>query len=286
MNIATKDKKIMLIIDILKESCNEVYQNTKHLIGTIEGNKKFGRGAGGDISRKIDLDAEKAVIDTIQRYHFKPTIIGEECGRIQGKDGGFLIMDAIDGTMNASRGLPFYCCSLAYSIDYRLSSVVDAAVIDLTTGDIYHASKEKGAYWNKDRIYARRSRSSNRSEQDFQQDILIGMNISGISADTINRLSRLISKAIHIRHFGANALELCYFARGLMDAYIDFRGKIRPTDMAAAYLILKEAGGKIYSDNGFELESELGVNKTLSFMAVIDDDEMYKMLAYDLKIIR
>ncbi|HEX7207831.1 MAG TPA: inositol monophosphatase family protein [Nitrososphaeraceae archaeon] len=275
----------MLIVDILKESCNEVYQNTKHLIGTAEGNKKFGRGAGGDISRKIDLDAEKAVIDTIQRHHFKPTIIGEECGIIQGKDG-FLIMDAIDGTMNASRGVPFYCCSLAYSIDYRLSSVVDAAVIDLSTGDIYHASKEKGAYWNKDRIYARGSRSINGSKQDSQQDMLIGMNISGVSADTFNRLSRLISKAIHIRHFGANALELCYFARGLMDAYIDFRGKIRPTDMAAAYLIVNEAGGKIYSDNGSELESELGVNKTLSFMAVIDDHEMYKMLAYDLKIIR
>lgn len=275
----------MLIVDILKESCNEVYQNTKHLIGTAEGNKKFGRGAGGDISRKVDLDAEKAVIDTIQRHHFKPTIIGEECGIIQGKDG-FLIMDAIDGTMNASRGVPFYCCSLAYSIDYRLSSVVDAAVIDLSTGDIYHASKEKGAYWNKDRIYARGSRSINGSQQDYQQDMLIGMNISGVSADTFNRLSRLISKAIHIRHFGANALELCYFARGLMDAYIDFRGKIRPTDMAAAYLIVNEAGGKIYSDNGSELESELGVNKTLSFMAVIDDHEMYKMLAYDLKIIR
>ena len=275
----------MLIVDILKESCNEVYQNTKHLIGTAEGNKKFGRGAGGDISRKIDLDAEKAVIDTIQRHHFKPTIIGEECGIIQGKDG-FLIMDAIDGTMNASRGVPFYCCSLAYSIDYRLSSVVDAAVIDLSTGDIYHASKEKGAYWNKDRIYARGSRSIDGSQQDYQQDMLIGMNISGVSADTFNRLSRLISKAIHIRHFGANALELCYFARGLMDAYIDFRGKIRPTDMAAAYLIVNEAGGKIYSDNGSELESELGVNKTLSFMAVIDDHEMYKMLAYDLKIIR
>ena len=275
----------MLIVDILKESCNEVYQNTKHLIGTAEGNKKFGRGAGGDISRKIDLDAEKAVIDTIQRHHFKPTIIGEECGIIRGKEG-FLIMDAIDGTMNASRGVPFYCCSLAYSIDYRLSSVIDAAVIDLSTGDIYHASKEKGAYWNKDRIYARGSRSINGDKQDFQQDMLIGMNISGVSADTFNRLSRLISKAIHIRHFGANALELCYFARGLMDAYIDFRGKIRPTDMAAAYLIVNEAGGKIYSDNGSELESELGVNKTLSFMAVIDDHEMYKMLAYDLKIIR
>ena len=273
-----------MIIDILKEACYEVYQNTRNLIGTVEGNEKFGRGAGGDISRKIDLDAEKSVRDTLNRHNFNPTIIGEECGVIQGKDG-FLIMDAMDGTMNASRGIPFCCCSLAYSIDFRLSSVVDAAVIDLSVGDLYYASKEKGAYWNGDRIYAGRSKTRNNnsiSEQHIQ-DIIIGMNISGISEDTFNRLSSVISKSLHIRHFGANALELCYFARGLMDAYIDFRGKIRVTDMAAAYLIVKEAGAKIYSDNGSELESELGVNKTMSFMAVIGD-EMYKMLSEDLKI--
>jgi myo-inositol-1(or 4)-monophosphatase len=277
---------MVIIIDILKEACDEVYQNTRNLIGTAEGNKKFGRGAGGDISRRIDLDAEKAVINTLQRHNFNPTIIGEECGMIQGKDG-ILIMDAIDGTMNASRGIPFYCCSLAYSIDFRLSSVVDAAVIDMSIGDIYYASKEKGAFLNGDRICAGRSKIGNNgiSEQDFQQDIVIGMNISGVSEDTFNRLSKLISRSIHTRHFGANALELCYFARGLMDAYIDFRGKIRATDMAAAYLIVKEAGGKIYSDNGSELESELGVDRTMSFMAVIDD-QMYKMLADDLKIIR
>jgi myo-inositol-1(or 4)-monophosphatase len=277
---------MVIIIDILKEACTEVYQKTRNLIGTVEGNRKFGRGSGGDISRRIDLDAEKAVMDTLQRYNFNPTIIGEECGILQGKDG-FLIMDAMDGTMNASRGLPFYCCSLAYSIDFRLSSVVDAAVIDLSIGDIYYASKEEGAYWNGCRIFADRSRARNNSisEQYFHQDIVIGMNISGISADTFNRLSRLISRSIHIRHFGANALELCYFARGLIDAYIDFRGKIRATDMAAAYLIVKEAGAKIYSDNGSELDSELGVNKTMSFMAVIDD-QLYKMLVDDLKITR
>jgi myo-inositol-1(or 4)-monophosphatase len=277
---------MVIIIDILKEACTEVYQKTRNLIGTVEGNRKFGRGSGGDISRRIDLDAEKAVMDTLQRYNFNPTIIGEECGILQGKDG-FLIMDAMDGTMNASRGLPFYCCSLAYSIDFRLSSVVDAAVIDLSIGDIYYASKEEGAYWNGCRIFADRSRARNNSisEQYFHQDIVIGMNISGISADTFNRLSRLISRSIHIRHFGANALELCYFARGLIDAYIDFRGKIRATDMAAAYLIVKEAGAKIYSDNGSELDSELGVNKTMSFMAVIDD-QLYKMLVDDLNITR
>jgi myo-inositol-1(or 4)-monophosphatase len=275
---------MVMIIDILKEACYEVYQNTRNVIGTVEGNEKFGRGAGGDISRKIDLDAEKSVRDTLNRHNFNPTIIGEECGVIQGNDG-FLIMDAMDGTMNASRGIPFCCCSLAYSIDFRLSSVVDAAVIDLSVGDLYYASKEKGAYWNGDRIYAGRSKTRNNnsiSEQHIQ-DIIIGMNISGISEDTFNRLSSVISKSLHIRHFGANALELCYFARGLMDAYIDLRGKIRVTDMAAAYLIVKEAGAKIYSDNGSELESELGVNKTMSFMAVIGD-EMYKMLSEDLKI--
>ncbi len=277
---------MVIIIDILKEACNEVYQDTRNIIGTVDGNKKFNRGAGGDISRRIDLDAEKAVINTLKRHNFNPTIIGEECGIIQGKDG-FLIMDAMDGTMNASRGIPFYCCSLAYSTDFRLSSVVDAAVIDLSIGDIYYASREKGAFWNEDRICAGQNkiRNNGSSEQNFLQDMMIGMNISGISEDTFNRLSKLISRSIHIRHFGANALELCYFARGLMDAYIDFRGKIRATDMAAAYLILKEAGAKIYSDNGSELESELGVDRTMSFMAVIDD-QMYKMLAEDLKIIR
>ena len=277
---------MVIIIDILKEACNEVYQDTRNIIGTVDGNKKFNRGAGGDISRRIDLDAEKAVINTLKRHNFNPTIIGEECGIIQGKDG-FLIMDAMDGTMNASRGIPFYCCSLAYSTDFRLSSVIDAAVIDLSIGDIYYASREKGAFWNEDRICAGQNkiRNNGSSEQNFLQDMMIGMNISGISEDTFNRLSKLISRSIHIRHFGANALELCYFARGLMDAYIDFRGKIRATDMAAAYLILKEAGAKIYSDNGSELESELGVDRTMSFMAVIDE-QMYKMLAEDLKIIR
>ena len=126
--------------------------------------------------------------------------------------------------------------SLAYSTDFRLSSVVDAAVIDLSIGDIYYASREKGAFWNEDRICAGQNkiRNNGSSEQNFLQDMMIGMNISGISEDTFNRLSKLISRSIHIRHFGANALELCYFARGLMDAYIDFRGKIRATDMAAS----------------------------------------------------
>lgn len=280
----------MTIIDVLKEACLQVYEQTKPLAGTAEGNKEIGKGAGGDTSRVIDLVAEEAVINTIKKYNFYPTIIGEECGRIEGKNG-FLVMDAIDGTTNAMRDIPFYCCSLAYALDFKLSSIVDATIIDLTRGDLYYASKQKGAFLNGNKIGVRR-RYNNKGrgeeeveeEQSLNQDILIGMNISGVSQETINRLSKVISKANHIRHFGANALELCYFARGFMDAYIDFRGKIRSTDIAAAYLIVKEAGGKLYSNSGSELDSDIAVNTTMSFVAVLDD-EMFKALADDLHTI-
>ena len=47
----------------------------------------------------------------------------------------------------------------------------------------------------------------------------------------------------HTRHFGANALEMAMFAQGLMDIFIDLRGKIRIQDIAAGYIIVKEAGG-------------------------------------------
>ena len=273
----------MIIIDVLKDACRQVYEQTKVLVGTVEGNKKFGIGAGGDVSRMIDLVAEEVVINTMNKYNFKPTIIGEECGRIEGKQG-FLIMDAIDGTTNASRSLPFYCCSLAYATDFKLSSVIDSAVIDLVRGDLYYASKEKGAFLNDDKI-AVKSYSSNQQEKQQHEDIVIGMNISGISEEIVNRLTKVIVRANHVRHFGANALELCYFARGFMDVYIDFRGKIRATDMAAAYLIVKEAGGKLFSINGSELDSELGVNTTMSFVAVLDD-KMFERVAYDIGISR
>jgi fructose-1,6-bisphosphatase/inositol monophosphatase family enzyme len=68
-----------------------------------------------------------------------------------------------------------------------------------------------------------------------------------------------------------------------MDAYIDLRGKIRSTDMAAAYLIVKESGGKLYSIEGLELDSQLGVKTTMSFLAVVDEN-MFNRFANDLQI--
>jgi myo-inositol-1(or 4)-monophosphatase len=270
------------ISDILMQACSAVYEKTKNIIGTVEGSKKFDRGAGGDVSTKIDLVAEQAVIETIRNSDLNPTIIGEECGKIPG-ERGLIIMDAIDGTTNANRGIPFYCCSLAYSTGSDLSSVVDAAIIDLARGDIYHASRNKGAYINSNKLKVTKNNTSGDHTDSVNDDILIGMNLSGAPRDIINRLAGIISGVTHTRLLGANALELCYLARGFTDAFVDFRGKIRTTDMAAAYLVVKESGGKLYSMNGSELDSKLETNTGLSFLAVRNSEIFYR-LAHDLHI--
>lgn len=272
-----------MILDILIESAKNVYSEIKDLLGTSEGASKISLGAGGDISRKIDIVAETAVLNTIKSSNISPVIIGEECGMVNlnnssysssssnNNNKGFVIMDAVDGTTNAIRGIPFSCCSLAFANEFKLSSVTDAVVLDLFTGDIYSASKQKGSFFNNKKISVRNEKdfSSITSLEDLKSiDVLIGANVSGIPLNILYEISKVISFSSHIRHFGANALELCYFARGFMDAYIDIRGKIRSTDMAAAYLIVKEAGGKLYSPNGQELDSELGLKTKISFYAV------------------
>lgn len=273
-----------MMLDILIESAKNVYSEIKDLLGTSEGASKISLGAGGDISRKIDIVAETAVLNTIKSNNISPVIIGEECGIVNlnnssyssssssnNNNKGFVIMDAVDGTTNAIRGIPFSCCSLAFANEFKLSSVTDAVVLDLFTGDIYSASKQKGSFFNNKKISVRNEKdfSSITSLEDLKSiDVLIGANVSGIPLNILYEISKVISFSSHIRHFGANALELCYFARGFMDAYIDIRGKIRSTDMAAAYLIVKEAGGKLYSPNGQELDSELGLKTKISFYAV------------------
>ena len=108
---------MMTIVDILKDACQQVHDKTKGLAGTSGGSRQMGRGAGGDISRRIDLIAEETAIGVIRKRGIESTIIGEECGKIQGKEG-YIIIDAIDGTTNAISGIPFYCCSVAYATDF------------------------------------------------------------------------------------------------------------------------------------------------------------------------
>jgi myo-inositol-1(or 4)-monophosphatase len=265
------------MIETLKTACIEVRKSVKDLVGTPEGNTKMGLGAGGDISRKIDIIAEKKVIETINKSGRFPTIIGEECGTIKGNDDGYIIMDAIDGTTNVTRSIPFNCCSLAYATEPKLSSVVDAAILDIATGDLYSASKDRGAFLNGNKMTVRKA------ENIKQEEIIAGVNISGISQELLHSIGPMLTKLNHIRVFGANALELCFLARGYLDMFMDFRDKIRPTDMAAAYLIVKEAKGLVLDKTGNTLDSELSFNNRFSFVA-LSDMKIYNLLGQDFNL--
>ena len=255
----------MKTIEVLEEAAKRVYDNVKHLPGTKESAGDFGRGAGGDISRRIDVLAEKAVLDYLKEINFSCIVLGEECGRIElsSNSKGYVIMDAVDGSTNAVRGIPFSCCSLAFATDDRISSVTDAVIIDLYSGDLYSASKVRGAFMNGKKIQVH-------GEQPLY--FVVGLDISGISPESLQKLSPIISASNHIRHFGAVALELAIFARGLVDLFVDIRDKLRITDVAAGYLIVLEAGGFVVDKNGKPLETNLSYDARISFIAAANKE--------------
>ncbi len=264
----------MKVIEVLQEASLRVYNNVKHLAGTEESGGDFGRGAGGDISRKIDIVAEKTVLDYLKEINFDCVVIGEECGRVELSKNpkGFVIMDAIDGSTNAVRGIPFFCCSLAFATGNKLSSITDSVVMDLSNGEMYHATKGKGAFLNGKRIHVN-------EKNHFY--FVVGLDMSGISQDMLQRLSPIISASNHVRHFGAVALELAIFARGLVDVFVDIRDKLRITDVAAGYLIALEADGYIIDKSGKLLDSDLSYDNRISFIAAANkeylDDTVKKL---------
>ena len=250
----------MQTIQILREASRLVYQNVKDLAGTKAAAEDHGVGKGGDISRKIDIVAEKTVLDYLKKIKFDCVVLGEECGRVELSDNpkGFVIMDAIDGSANAVRGIPFFCCSLAFAPKNKLSSISDGVVTDLSNGDMYWATKGRGAYLNKKKI------SVHKETPVYK---IVGINVSGAKPALVKRIQPIFENSNHSRHLGANALELALFARGLIDVYVDLREKIRVTDMAAGYLIAREAGGTILDQNLKSLDSDLSYETRLSFIA-------------------
>ncbi len=255
----------MQVIDVLQEAARRVHENVKHLAGTEESGIDHGRGAGGDISRRIDIVAEKTVLDYLKEIRFECTVFGEECGLVElsSNPKGFVIMDAIDGSTNAVRGIPFFCCSLAFAPEDSLGSVTDGVVIDLYSGNLYSASKGKGAFMNGKKIQVNKENG---------QYFVVGVDISGISPEVLPKLAPIISTSSHVRHFGAVALELAIFAYGLVDVFVDLRNKLRITDVAAGYLIAKEAGGLIVDEKGEPLDCKLSYDKRISFVAAANKE--------------
>ncbi len=223
----------------------------------------LGIGAGGDPIKPVDLAAEKAIIEVLHQNHITFTLVSEESGIREFGDNPnqcYVTVDPIDGTNNLVRGVPFYATSIAISAKPSLSTVSAALVADMFHDVTYTALSSKGAYRNGEKIKS--------SPHQSLENALIGLDLnSSTIKDIAPQILDLMSQTEHIRHFGANALELCYVADGTIDAFIDIRGKLRTTDLAAAYLIVKEAGGTLTTSTGEDLDAKLDPKQKIKFIA-------------------
>lgn len=262
--------------EILVQCKNRVREQIASLLETLdEPQPDLGIGAGGDPIRKIDLAAENAMVGTLTGQGVSFTLISEESGvREYGErpQECYVTVDPIDGTTNLIRGVPFYATSMAISKKPYLKDVHSALVADLFHSVTYTAQNGKGSYRDNEKI----SPSDNVS----LEDAVMGMDLNSYRVDKIApRLTGLIKKTKHIRHFGANALELCYVADGTTDAFVDIRGKLRTTDLAAACLIVREAGAIMTTPNGKPLDAKLNPGQKVEFIAAANAEMHRKILS-------
>jgi len=234
-----------------------------HLKTLSEPQPDLGKGAGGDPMKPVDLAAEKAIVEILRQHGVSFTLISEESGVKKFGEKPkqcYVTVDPIDGTTNLVRGLPFYASSIAISTMPALSTVFAALVTDLFHDTTYTALEGKGAYRDGKKITP--------SALTSLEEAVIGLDLNSYKVKEIApQLTNLIQKTKHIRHFGANALELCYVADGLTDVFVDIRGKLRVTDIAAGFLIVKEAGGTITAPEGHALDVKLDPKQKIKFIA-------------------
>jgi len=271
----TSELGMKLDLSFLKLVASEVHRKIQPLIGTSEAELFMGVGAGGDKTRYIDMVAENTVFSMLEANSLSCTVISEERGVTRlGQDASYvyLIVDSLDGTSNALRGVPFFATSLALSEEPRLSSVHAGLVLDLCHERYFWAEKGKGAKQDGEVLKT--------SETGEVEDAFIGLDLSLQREQTLKeRLAGLVSRTRHVRHFGANALEICYVASGKLDAFINIDRGLRVTDMAAAYLILREAGGLIHDEKGNTLDAPTtNPAERVPFVAAANSQIMQKIM--------
>ena len=256
-----------LDINFLKQIAINVFDTVNPLLGTKEVAKKTKRGAGGDLSMEIDLIAEKVIIDSLEKADANLLLISEELGEKYIGDvekakynQNVLIVDPLDGSNNAVRGVPYCSVSIAYAVGKQIKDITKAVVLNLNTKDIYWAEKGKGAYLNDTQIQV--------SNLDITEKCFFELNLPMKNLmKNLQKLSPLIRRFYRIRILGSSALTLCQIASGGMEAFINLRSSNRLVDVAAGMLILKEAGGKIFSLDGTEIEKELSISVKFPFIA-------------------
>ncbi len=212
--------------------------------------RDFGEAEQLQVSRKgpsdfvtaADKKAEKAIHYALAKARPDFGFLMEESGEIEGKDKSRrFIVDPLDGTNNFLHGVPHWAITIAAEED---GEITHGIVFDVVRNEMFWASKGVGAF-----IRNRKIRVSSRTELDMS---LVGTGTPakgrGDHAQFAREMARVLPAVSGMRRMGSAALDLVYVAAGRYDAY--WEHGIKPWDVAAGVLIVREAGGMVSEVNG------------------------------------
>lgn len=189
-----------------------------------------GVGQGGDETTAIDAAAENAIVRRLESLGEDVTIVSEELGE-RGDGKTRVVVDPIDGSVNAKRGIPFFSVSVAVAAGATMQDVHFGFVYDFGSGEEWSAESGSGLVLNGQRLDPPRPKEP--------------IEILAFEATVTERIADHVEAfrpvAERLRVMGSLALSLCHLAAGRVDGVCSLKA-IRAVDIAAAQLFVREAG--------------------------------------------
>lgn len=190
-----------------------------------------GRGAGGDITVLIDRVAEDVVLEALESTGIG--ILSEEVGVRPGTEPTLAVIDPIDGSLNAKRGMPGFSTSIALADGPTMADVWLGWVFDYGSGEEWVAERGRGAWLNGEPIVP---------DEPGPGPLLDLVALEGATPARVARaMPAMEGRVNRIRVLGSAALSMCQAAAGRVDA-MSALGAVRAVDVAASVLIAREAG--------------------------------------------
>jgi myo-inositol-1(or 4)-monophosphatase len=218
-------------------------------------------GEGGDDTTAIDQAAEDAVVARLTALNEDFVLVSEELGVRSFGSGGAttVVVDPIDGSVNAKRGIPFFSFSLAVAEGGSMGDVVFGYVYDFGSGEEWTAVRGSGAYLDGTRLGSQRPKET-----------IEILSFEGTTTPAIaDRVVYAVGVAGRLRVMGSLALSLCHLAAGRVDGVVSLK-PARSVDIAAAQLLVRECGLAIelFEDPPFvDAPLDLGVRSRVAAAA-------------------
>ncbi|MHA1506903.1 MAG: inositol monophosphatase family protein [Candidatus Asgardarchaeia archaeon] len=209
--------------------------------------RKVGKNRFGDDTILADKVSEDTIIKGLREEFDGFRVITEESPtKVYGESPEItFIIDPLDGSKNFLRGIGLSCISVAVAYgkgDLKLSDIRVGVVKRLGSEDVFYSIKGKGAWYN--------GKPAKTSGKKRLSEAMIDMDLIGFKDEKMRESCLNLLKFVKdYRRLGANALALSFVSNGSLDCAIDLRKRLRVVDYAAAQLIVREAGGKIFDKN-------------------------------------